>query len=106
MNVLCNREQSILPGELHDSRAMAIRILEKLASLSRQQPSEQSDRIDVEAHVAVFIALKTECVHSPMSKTRLARLTGLKWRELRVCESHMLGEINWRLYEGALTCTD
>lgn len=76
-------------AELMDAHAMALRIMDRLP--------------DADVYVAVFIALKAECVYSPFSHTMLVRFTGADWKALQRCEVAILRGIDWRLYGGALT---
>lgn len=98
MTSVCKRPVGpLVSNERCAASAMAIRILDRL------QPERRAAG-DVDALVAVFISLKTECVSSPMSHTTLIRLTGLPWPDLETRELEILTRIGWRLYEGALTC--
>lgn len=103
--VLHHRRNSIQSGELQDARAMALRIIQGLRERG-PTPLPGPGQPDIVAHLAVFVALKTECVYSPMSHHRLVRLTGLTWRELKAREALMLCTIRWRLYAGALPCKE
>lgn len=76
-------------SEVMASHAMAVRILDRLP--------------EADAYVALFIALKTECVHSPLTHRILVRLTGESWKALQEHEVEILRDMDWRLYEGALT---
>lgn len=75
-------------SELMSSHAMAVRILQMLP--------------DADAHVAVFIALKAECIYSPLTHRILVRLTGVDWKTLQEREVSILRGVDWRLYNGAL----
>lgn len=99
MKIVIQSKNSNHPMELSDSKDMAVRILD-------QMPSTLGDRsivcLDVNAFLAVFIALKTECVYSPFTHHRLVRVTKCSWKELKAREAHMLCSIGWNLYKGAL----
>lgn len=96
--VVAGRACCIHPGEHADAKAMAVRVLMRLPAGGQVMPSD----VDIDGYIAVFIALKTECVYSPMSHRLLTRMTGLKWRELKAREAYMLCAVGWRLYAGAL----
>lgn len=97
-DVLCRRRATCIQTiELAASHAMAVRVLDKL------QPPKDTTAVDLDAHLAVFIAFKTECVNSPMTHHVLVRLTGLRWRQLQEREIALLRLIDWKLYDGALT---
>lgn len=74
---------------------MAVRILNRLRSLSI------NDHV-VDAQIALFIALKTECIVSPMDHSCLVAISGVTWDSLQEREIQILTDISWRLYEGAL----
>lgn len=74
--------------ELVAAHAMSVRILTRLPH--------------VDANVAAFISLKTECVRSPLTHAALVRLSGLSRETLNAREVAVLRGMDWRLYEGAL----
>lgn len=88
-------------GEIRDSTAMALRILRKLDMLGVRL-SDGEDGLVIDTFVALFIALKAECVYSPLTRDRLSVFTRVEWAALETREAQVLEAVSWRLYEGVI----
>lgn len=97
--VMVNFRKSVQRGELAAAHAMAVRIL---VMMNNVQTNMSINDTVLSAHVALFIALKTECIATPMPHQSLERLTGLSWASLQAIEAKMLCDVGWKLYDGAL----
>lgn len=94
--VICRRPKCVPCDELQSARAMAVRILDLL------EGQTIDDSSDVVAMMAVFIALKTECIYSPMTMDRLLKYTRMSLVRLNKLERDVLHAIDWRLYGGGV----
>lgn len=79
---------------------MAVRVLRMLSDVTSLRRSQPGPLLD--ASIALFIGLKTECVCSPMTSEMLESITDTRWSVLQVIEMDILCDVRWKLYDGAL----
>ena len=88
-------------GEIVDAKKMALRVMMMIAEIKKQHPHDMTDQVLLVA-VVVNLALKVECMESPMTNQMLCDMTDMKLRRLSEIELEILHLISWRVYKDAL----